>query len=40
MIVTVEPGIYLHGETGVRIEDTILVRKGKPEVMETLFKTL
>lgn len=28
MIITVEPGIYIPGEFGVRIEDTVLVEKG------------
>ncbi len=28
MVVTVEPGIYISGEFGIRIEDTILVEKG------------
>jgi Xaa-Pro aminopeptidase len=28
MTITVEPGIYIPGEFGVRIEDTILVEKG------------
>ena len=30
MIVTIEPGIYLEGEFGIRIEDMVLVdKKGK-----------
>lgn len=33
MIVTVEPGIYLPGEFGVRIEDTLLVKKNGCEVL-------
>jgi len=28
MVITVEPGIYIPGEFGVRIEDTVLVEKG------------
>lgn len=30
-VVTIEPGIYLPGFGGVRIEDTVLVQKGKAE---------
>lgn len=33
MIITVEPGVYLKNKGGVRIEDTILVGKGKPLVL-------
>ncbi len=33
MIVTVEPGIYLPGEFGVRIEDSLLVKKNGCEIL-------
>ncbi len=33
MVVTVEPGIYLPGRFGVRIEDTVLVKKGGCKVL-------
>ena len=33
MVVTVEPGVYLAGRGGVRIEDTLVVRDGTPEAL-------
>lgn len=40
MVITVEPGIYIKGRYGVRIEDTVIVTKGKPIVLETAYKLL
>ena len=39
-IVTVEPGVYLPGELGVRIEDLAVVRSAGPEVLTGLPKAL
>ncbi len=38
MVVTVEPGIYIPGETGVRIEDMVIVRAGGCEPITTIAK--
>lgn len=38
--VTIEPGVYLPGRGGVRIEDTLVVRDGGPELLTTSTKEL
>lgn len=38
MIIAVEPGIYLQGRYGVRIEDTILITKDGAEPLTTSAK--
>lgn len=40
MAVTVEPGVYLVGRGGVRIEDTLVVREGAPELLTLTTKDL
>ncbi|KNA93178.1 aminopeptidase P family protein [Gordonia sp. w5E2] len=37
--VTVEPGVYLPGRGGVRIEDTLIVTDGEPDLLTTTDKT-
>jgi len=38
--VTVEPGVYLPGRGGVRIEDTLVVRDGAPALLTTTTREL
>jgi Xaa-Pro aminopeptidase len=40
MVVTVEPGIYLPGELGVRIEDLVVVTGGPPTILTSLDREL
>ena len=40
MPVTVEPGVYLPGRGGVRIEDTLVVRAGAPQLLTTSTRDL
>ncbi|MEV6983158.1 M24 family metallopeptidase [Sphaerisporangium sp. NPDC051017] len=38
--ITVEPGVYLQGRGGVRIEDTLVTRAGGPELLTRTTKEL
>ncbi|WP_157108937.1 aminopeptidase P family protein [Corynebacterium aquilae] len=40
MTLTIEPGIYVPGKGGVRIEDTLIITQGAPEVITTTSKDL
>jgi Xaa-Pro aminopeptidase len=37
MIITIEPAIYLRGKFGIRIEDMVVVKKNKGEVLSGNF---
>jgi Xaa-Pro aminopeptidase len=40
MAVTVEPGIYMENKFGIRIEDSIIVKNGTPQVLNRFTKDL
>ncbi|WP_370625032.1 M24 family metallopeptidase [Corynebacterium sp. TAE3-ERU12] len=40
MTLTIEPGVYVPGRGGVRIEDTLIITDGEPENLVNLPKTL
>ena len=40
MVITVEPGVYLPELGGVRIEDDILITKGKPRILTSATREL
>jgi Xaa-Pro aminopeptidase len=40
MVVTIEPGIYIAGKFGIRIEDMVVVTKGAPRVLTPAPKAL
>ena len=37
---TIEPGIYVPGKGGVRIEDTLIITSGEPEIITKVSKEL
>ena len=40
MVITNEPGIYIPGSFGIRIEDTLLITKDEPEILTKSKKVL
>jgi Xaa-Pro aminopeptidase len=40
MVVTVEPGIYIHNLGGVRIEDMIVIDSDVPQVLNKATKDI
>jgi Xaa-Pro aminopeptidase len=39
-VITCEPGIYLEGRGGIRIEDLVLITDGEPDVLSSYTKEL
>ncbi|MCA9780875.1 MAG: aminopeptidase P family protein [Candidatus Eremiobacteraeota bacterium] len=37
-VVTVEPGVYIPGDTGCRVEDTVVVTEGSPDILNRFPK--
>jgi len=40
MVITIEPGVYIPGWGGIRIEDTVIVKKGGCEIITHADKGL
>ena len=40
MTLTIEPGIYIPGKAGVRIEDTLIITAAAPKVITDYTKDL
>ena len=40
MVFSIEPGIYLPGRFGIRLEDIVILRKGGPEILSGLPRDL
>jgi Xaa-Pro aminopeptidase len=40
MVFSIEPGIYLQGRFGVRLEEVVILRKDGPEILSELTRKL
>ncbi len=40
MIITIEPGLYLPGKFGIRIEDDVLITDNSPNVLTNFSKEI
>ena len=40
MVFSIEPGIYLPGRFGIRLEDIVILRKDEPDILSDLPRDL
>jgi Xaa-Pro aminopeptidase len=40
MVFSIEPGIYLPGRFGIRLEDIVILREDGPEILSSLPRDL
>ena len=40
MFFSIEPGVYIEGKFGLRLEDIIVIRGGRPEVLSELPRSI
>jgi Xaa-Pro aminopeptidase len=40
MVFSIEPGIYLPGRFGIRLEEIVILREGGPEILSLLPRDL
>ncbi|RYE60464.1 MAG: M24 family metallopeptidase, partial [Hyphomicrobiales bacterium] len=39
MVFSIEPGIYLQGQFGLRLEEIVIIRNGKAEIFSEMPRT-
>jgi Xaa-Pro aminopeptidase len=40
MVFSIEPGIYIPGRFGIRLEEIVILREGDPEILSSLTRDL